>query len=65
MVELAGKERDKLGTRSNEHDSRKRVYYGVENDEGYLAAVTVFARGVRGGRKSSPNHRRKSPERKL
>jgi hypothetical protein len=38
---------------------RKRVYYSVENDEGYLAAVMVFAGDEKHGRKSSPNLRRK------
>jgi hypothetical protein len=59
MVFVVGKERDKLGTRSNEHGFEKRVYYGIENDEGYLAAVMVFAGDEKRVWKSSPNHCRK------
>jgi len=40
-------------------DSRKEWQDGVENDEIYLVVVMIFARDVRGGRKSSPKVRRK------
>jgi hypothetical protein len=43
----------------------KRVYHGVENDEGYLAAVTVFTGDEKRDRKSSSNFIGSSPERKL
>jgi hypothetical protein len=40
---FAGKERYKL----TNTDSRKRVYYGVENEEGYLLVVVVVEAGTR------------------
>jgi hypothetical protein len=43
-------------------DSRKRIYHGVENDEGYLLVVVAGFETRRFGRKSSSES---SPERKL
>jgi hypothetical protein len=44
-------------------DSRKRIYHGVENDEGCLLVVVVAGVGTRRfGRKSSSES---SPEHKL
>ena len=40
-------------------DSRNGRHDGVEDEEGYLLVVAVFAGDVRGGRKSSPKVRRK------
>jgi hypothetical protein len=59
MDDLVGKEGERLRNDETVMDSRKEWQDGVENDEIYLLVVTVFAGDVRGGRKSSPNLRRK------
>jgi hypothetical protein len=43
-------------------DSYKRIYHGVENDEGYLLVVVASVGKRRFGRKNSSES---SPERKL
>ena len=40
-------------------DSWKEVYHGIEDDEIYLAAVTVSTEDAGDGQKRSPNIRRK------
>jgi Mrp family chromosome partitioning ATPase len=59
MDGLAGKERKVLGIDEQMTDSRNERCAGEENDETNLGVEAEFAGDVRGGRKSSPNLRRK------
>jgi hypothetical protein len=53
------KRKNRLGNDETGTDSRNERRAGEEDDETNHKVEAEFARDVRGGRKSSPNHRRK------
>jgi hypothetical protein len=59
MVISPEKKKKGRGIDETSMDLRKQVYHSVENDERNLRVEAEFAGDVRGGRKSSPNDRRK------
>jgi hypothetical protein len=62
MVHFVGKEKKDMGNDQTVMDSRKGIHDGVEKIEMNLGVEAEFAEDVRGGRKSSSNHRRKFTE---